>query len=130
MAHSLSTPTTPPDPPSYEALAVNLRQPLRRDNIRLLLNFRSPPAGLFGLSHLVKQDTLLSRIALARIIIVKSNQFFSSNYVSIYIMKVSSKIIHKTNMRCMLLFCFVRTKVRIFLILNISARVLSNTYEY
>lgn len=39
-------PATPPDPPSYEALAVNLRQPLRRDNIRLPLNFPSPPACL------------------------------------------------------------------------------------
>lgn len=35
-------PATPPDPPSYEALAVNLRQPLRRDNIRLPLNFPFP----------------------------------------------------------------------------------------
>jgi len=80
MAHPLGTPTTLPDPPFYEALAVNLRQPLRRDNIRLPLNFRSPPARLFGLSHLEKQEhTLLSGITLADpvIIIVRSNQFFS-----------------------------------------------------
>lgn len=88
-----TTPTTSPDPPSYEALAVNLRQPLRRDNIRLPLNFRSPPACLFGLSHLVEQEhTLLSGIALANlaIIIARSNRFFFRNdYVSTYITGVS-----------------------------------------
>lgn len=39
--HSLASPA-PLNTPPCEALAVNLRQPLRRDNIRLPLNFRSP----------------------------------------------------------------------------------------
>ena len=39
--HNLASPA-PLSTPPCEALAVNLRQPLRRDNIRLPLNFRSP----------------------------------------------------------------------------------------
>lgn len=39
--HSLTSPA-PLSTSPCEALAVNLRQPLRRDNIRLPLNFRSP----------------------------------------------------------------------------------------
>lgn len=82
MAHPPGTPTTPADSASYEALAVNLRQPLRRDNIRLPLNFPSPPACLFGLSHLMEQEhTLLLGIANDYYCQVKSI-FFGSDYVA------------------------------------------------